>query len=319
MQVHDMKDKNFISVIQISDNSKSDFKTVIDISSHSESLDCEKNFKKSSIIHIKSNDLSATSKDSLSSSIVSKKFEPEKIEEVLYSKNGDYDVETRIISTKNADGSIDRTTITKTFLSNGDIEKEAYVETIFEPKYLSSSNSSCNKRDDEGSRKSYQFVYEISLKQFELMEKYFKKLDKNGYIYKEELKEHIKLQVKERKRVCRVNEKQIDKAIDIVDATNDGYIDFNQFIQFMSLFFSSKYNIKKKIVSVLNGQSYSHFEPGFLQKHEASDFIFFLKKFYGFHSTRVVEDERISYQAFAELVYPLLEKYLFIKWTAKRL
>ncbi|RMZ93481.1 hypothetical protein BpHYR1_038055 [Brachionus plicatilis] len=107
--------------------------------------------------------------------------------------------------------------------SSSEIKQEAFVETIFEENF-SSSNSSLGKENLDNSKRDYQLLYAMTKRQFDLMETYFKKLEKNGYIQKNELKSHILSQVLDRKNVCKANEKQISRAIDSLESSNDANI-----------------------------------------------------------------------------------------------
>lgn len=283
---HIINNTSYISIVHISDESKPS-KTFIDVSSlssiaTSNSSRFAKSRANSSVIHIKYNNLNKNRPLKMDGigliRPVYNRINDNCYEEIFYTNNGEHDVETKIINQKNEDGSVDRTTITTSFFPDGEIKQEAFVETIFEESF-SSSSSSLEKQNSDSPKRNYQLLYGMTKRQFDLMETYFKKLEKNGYIHKNELKSHILFQAIERKNVCKVKENQVSQAVDSLDSSDDNSIDFNQFIQFMSLFFSSKYNIRRKIVSVLNGQSYSHFEPGSfksIKKNSLINFIYFL-------------------------------------------
>lgn len=183
-----------------------------------------------------------------------------RFEEIFYSKDGENDVKTRIINQRNEDGSIDRTHIITTYFSNGEFKTEGFVETIYDDNNTSSSNWSLEQEDLN--KKKYERIYSLKGDQYDLMRNYFKNLDNEGFINKTEFRNHIILQVKDRLNIVRVTEKQIDNAIDSIDFNKSGDIDFDQFLEFLCLFFSSKYNIKRKIVSVLTGRSNLHEENG---------------------------------------------------------
>lgn len=72
--------------------------------------------------------------------------------------------------------------------------------------------------------------------------------------------------------------KELVKAgLKVIDSDNDNEISLIEFLDFLSLFFSGKHNLKDKIVSVLNGRKSTHKKSGFLNIDEAKGFFEFLK------------------------------------------
>lgn len=235
------------------------------------------------------------------------------------------DVRTWIKVRKNADKSWERTTHVTTFYRDtGQSHTETYYETFFDDE--SDTNQSSDNDDDsleeETVRKRYEKNYELKGNQYDLLKKCFDKMEDNnnnkGFINQALLKAHIEVQVRERDRLIRADEESIDRALSTIDKDEDANINFQDFLDFLYLFFASKKNLRTKVVSILTGHRRSHATPGKLNEKEARLFFEFLARFYGLEEEErgkvKFADTPQTYADFAETVSPALEEKLFVKW-----
>ena len=157
-------------------------------------------------------------------------------------------------------------------------------------------------------------------KQFETVKSCFDRLRKrddciNKYIFKE----YICDQVKERAQVVIASDKDLDRVIEAIDSDGDGEINFNEYLDFLFLFFSRRQNVRRRIMNVLNGRSQSLKKKGTLNESEIVSFAMFLKFFYGakgdlnLHARRAKNIDRMTYKEFANWVFPIIKGYVFVK------
>lgn len=94
----------------------------------------------------------------------------------------------------------------------------------------------------------------------------------------------------DRKELEGITEEDVDRALKVVDGDNDNKVTFDEFIQLLSLFFSSKNNIKQRINGVLNNKY--HEKDGSLTSKDADSVTEFLNNFYGKPEGEEVEAEQ---------------------------
>jgi hypothetical protein len=111
------------------------------------------------------------------------------------------------------------------------------------------------------------------------------------------------------------NEESIANALHVIDEDAKD-LDFDEFIDFMTLFFANKTNLKTRVTNVLNGHQFKHSRKGFLSPDEANYYYDFLCKFYkraepDWTQMEFVED--LSYSEFARMVKPVLQDNTFVR------
>lgn len=107
-------------------------------------------------------------------------------------------------------------------------------------------------------------------------------------------------------------EQQIMNALEIIDSDSND-LDFDEFIDFMTLFFASKNNLKTRINNVLHGHQFTHSNNGSLTPEEADKYQKFLKDFY--QSKNAVDEtfnKDLLYNEFATTMKPKLIENLFV-------
>jgi hypothetical protein len=127
--------------------------------------------------------------------------------------------------------------------------------------------------------KQYIDNFNLSKNQFDLIKSYFddNQMDKNIKIavLLDDILEHAK-----HHEAFKATRSDLYNCLKLIDTDNDGFIDFNDIIEFLTLTFISKHNFKKKILSILNSRKFSHQRIGYLNQNEAYDFLQFLKKYF---------------------------------------
>lgn len=117
-----------------------------------------------------------------------------------------------------------------------------------------------------------------------------------------------------------VEKNAIDRTISAINSNADGNITFEDFVDFLTLFFACKQNFREKIISVLNGPKQRHFVHGNLTESEAKDFFTFLVRFYGLKEKEMGNFQFIlkslqTYEEFADNVFPIFSENLCIIWV----
>lgn len=130
---------------------------------------------------------------------------------------------------------------------------------------------------------------------------------------------YFKIQLNNRSDFITVKENAIYRAIRAFNSNADGNITFQDFVDFFTLFFASKKNLRQKIISVLNGLEQHHFFNGNLTESEAKEFFKFLVHFYGLKNEEMTSFEYIfkslqTYEEFADNVFPIFSENLCIIW-----
>lgn len=127
----------------------------------------------------------------------------------------------------------------------------------------------------------------------------------------------IQVQVKDRSRLIRADEETIERTLNTIDTDKDENVSFQEFLDYLYLFFASKKNFRAKVVNILNGHKRKHLARGSLTEREARQYLNLMARFYGLkdeEKKKVVLNDLQSYSDFAEKVYPVLEEKLFVTW-----
>ena len=163
-------------------------------------------------------------------------------------------------------------------------------------------------------KKKYVHDYQLTDEQYQLIKEYFNRFQKDDLIPKSLLKGHL-LQVLSNKKKVVAKEADIANALDVIDVDSND-LDFDEFIDFMTLFFASKFNLKNRITNVLNGHQFTHAKHGSLTPDEADKYQTFLIKFFNSKSIECLKNEfkdELVYSEFAIYVKPKLVDNVFVK------
>ena len=125
----------------------------------------------------------------------------------------------------------------------------------------------------------------------------------------------------DRSRLIRADEDTIERTLSTINPNPDNSekLSFQDFLDYLYLFFSSKKNWRVKIVNVLTGHRRSHALKGHLTSREAQSFFDFVVRFYGIRDeerekSKITFGDLQSYADFAEKIFPLFEERLFVTW-----
>ena len=153
-----------------------------------------------------------------------------------------------------------------------------------------------------------------------VLEFYFK--HKNGAsINIERMEKFLEILI-EQKQEVKANFDDVKRVLKTLDSDNDSFINLDEFIHLMVLFFANKENLEPRIESILRNQSIFHKKNGFLQFQEAADFYEFLCNFFGKSSIdsesysnlfKSILNEEIKYKDFSQKAAPSFESYVFVK------
>lgn len=168
-------------------------------------------------------------------------------------------------------------------------------------------------------RRQFEDDYFLVDNQYDLLVDFFQSLS-NGKqtIRTDVIENNIIEQLKTRKNLVATDE-NVRNAIKVVDSDNDNQITFGEFLDFISLFFASKHNLKQKIHGVLNGHDELFAEAGYLNRDEAKKYLEFFRNFYSIEPSTDKKDQiefedDQKYESFLSKVVPSLENHLFVRW-----
>jgi hypothetical protein len=171
----------------------------------------------------------------------------------------------------------------------------------------------------------YVDLYKLSAKQYELLDEFFKECSENDLLSVNLLETLTNKQLESRS-IVKASKHDVKKALKLIDTNNDNLINFNELIDFLSLFFANESNLAERIESVLNSKSYTQLKPYFLSKDEANYYFDFLRIFFtniddpfdfdlntaAFNKPTF--DERVSNKKFSQIAASYLKNSVYIKW-----
>jgi hypothetical protein len=152
---------------------------------------------------------------------------------------------------------------------------ELTEKTTLDENSIKTSDNSINNLVE----KQYIDNFNLSKNQFSLIKTYFEENQHDNNIKIALLLDDI-LEYAKCYESFKASRSDLYNCLKLIDTDNDGLIDFNDIIEFITLTFISKYNFKKKILSILNSRKFSHQNIGYLNQNEAYDFLQFLKKYF---------------------------------------
>jgi len=147
----------------------------------------------------------------------------------------------------------------------------------------------------DSEKTKYTEQFNISENTYNLVKEFYEdqKVSKLYGLLESDLLRYLLVNSLGREELEGVTEEDVNRAIKAVDADNDNKVTFDEFIQLLSLFFSSKNNIKQRITGVLNNVSEikNHEKSGSLTTKEANNISEILNNFYGKPENEEVEEE----------------------------
>lgn len=134
----------------------------------------------------------------------------------------------------------------------------------------------------DADKEAYVSQFNLSEDSYALVKEFYEENKESQNLLKNALLKHLFLNALEtREELKEVTEEDVTRALTAIDSDHDEKINMSEFIQLLSLFFSSKNNLQERIAGVLESMSSSHAKKGFLSPKEASGFTNFLNEFYG--------------------------------------
>ena len=154
--------------------------------------------------------------------------------------------------------------------------------------------------------------YNLTKIEFDEFSRFFKE-HSDGQFIEASFVKTLMLAVIKSKNMVVANKNDVERALNCFGT----FLTFEEFLNFMSLFFASELNLANRIQCYLMTISDSSQNEDFLLAYEAFQRFKFLKKFYGInkrHVKLVISNERISIYDFIKLVTPCLKPKCFVKW-----
>lgn len=150
--------------------------------------------------------------------------------------------------------------------------------------------------------------YKINEEQFELCREFFNEKKDGSLLSNHILRSLMREAIKKRPQV-KAEESDIDRALEAVDEDKDDKVTFDELVQFLLLFFSSKTNVENRIGNILKARLSSET----LSSVEAVEFAGFLNKFYGHPTNDEQFKEGLNLSDFLKDVLPNLGTLAFVQ------
>jgi hypothetical protein len=165
---------------------------------------------------------------------------------------------------------------------------------------------------------NYTQVYQLKEEQYDLVKRFFER-KKHGNNLNNKLLRLLMAECLKGRKEVKASAEDIDRALRSVDANRDDQITFDEFMNLLLLFFSSKENLERRVEQAIKIKRCT--DNSRINLNEAKDFSSFLNKFYGKEET-VEQDKSLNETAAADLevvefikqVCPSLESAAFVKW-----
>ena len=168
-------------------------------------------------------------------------------------------------------------------------------------------------------RQNYIQAYKLKEPQFDLVKEFFSKKQRGNNLSNKLLRLLMTECLKGRKEV-KASQADIDRALKSVDGNSDDRITFDEFLNLLLLFFSSKENLEMRVEQAIKIKRNASEEK--INAGEAAEFTSFLNNFYGTHENkeRPVEinyEKNLELNEFVKKVCPGLKSSAFVKWQGR--
>ncbi|RMZ93480.1 hypothetical protein BpHYR1_038054 [Brachionus plicatilis] len=150
--------------------------------------------------------------------------------------------------------------------------------------------------------------YKISEEQFDLCRQFFNEKKEGSLLSNNVVRVLMREALKKRAQV-KAEDADIDRALEVVDEDKDDKVTFDELIQFLLLFFSSKTNVENRIGNILKAKLSSET----LSANEAVQFAGFLNKFYGHPTDGEEFKEDLNLSDFLKDILPSLGSLAFVQ------
>ena len=127
----------------------------------------------------------------------------------------------------------------------------------------------------------YTSVYKLTNDQYQsILNFYDQNKSSNNLLSTKLLKELLNGQIESRKDKLMASESDVDRALKLIDSDSNGFINLNEFVDLLSLFFANKLNLAERIKSVLDNKSFSRLKPFTITANDATNYFEFLADFF---------------------------------------
>jgi hypothetical protein len=190
------------------------------------------------------------------------------------------------------------------------------------------SNNAVQQQQQQ--RFNYTHVFRLKEEQYDLVKKFFERKKRGNNLNNGLLRLLMAECLKGRKEV-QASSEDIDRALRSVDGNRDDQITFDEFMNLLLLFFSSKENLERRVEQALMIKRQTD-SSNRLNASEATEFTQFLNQFYGKLTPSQEElnlnnessgssvdesataDANLEVDEFVKRVCPSLESAAFVRW-----
>ena len=142
--------------------------------------------------------------------------------------------------------------------------------------------------------------YNLTEVQHNLIKRFFLDHSQDGYLNALFIKKLLSACFQQRDDV-RLTDSDVNRIVYVADRDSDGKLSLRDFVEMLCLCFAKKNDLNSYLMTILANRSYGNEtqQTGFLEAHDANDFVSYVNKFYGRQFYFMSFFETISYEDLA--------------------
>jgi hypothetical protein len=186
------------------------------------------------------------------------------------------------------------------------VNKTCYPQSKYMPTLIEDEEE--KESLNEKINKDYLKLFNLSVVQYDFICDFFYSYSKNNRLNKNYVHLALTNCVKHRKDFKKTLENEINRMFLNKNKTE---LEFNEFIEFICLFFAKKSNINSVLMSIMKNRYYNSKQPGFMDMKESNRFIFELFDFYGINEIDLIFNDYHSYESISNCISKKIKNFLY--------
>ena len=188
------------------------------------------------------------------------------------------------------------------------VNKRCYPQSKYMPTLIEGEEEKESSNINEKIKKDYLKLFNLSIMQYDFICDFFNSYSKNNRLNKKYVHLALLNCVKHRNDFKKTLENEINRMFLNKNKTE---LEFDEFIEFICLFFAKKSNINSVLMSIMKNRYYNNKQPGFMDMKESNRFIFELFDFYGINKINLIFNDYHSYESISNCISKKIKSFLY--------